>query len=83
MRYVVQRCLLQVGCLPWLKPETEGTMRALAKEGHRHVMLVPVSFVNEHVETLHEMDIELGQELAPKVGTSTHRAAPIGDSPCR
>ncbi|KAH9383106.1 hypothetical protein HPB48_023841 [Haemaphysalis longicornis] len=62
----VQRCLLQVGRLPWLKPETEDTMRALAKEGHRHVMLVPVSFVNEHVETLHEMDIELGQELAPK-----------------
>ncbi|XP_077561921.1 ferrochelatase, mitochondrial isoform X2 [Haemaphysalis longicornis] len=56
----------KVGRLPWLKPETEDTMRALAKEGHRHVMLVPVSFVNEHVETLHEMDIELGQELAPK-----------------
>lgn len=58
-------------------------MRALAKEGHRHVVLVSVSFVNKHVETLHEMDVELGQDLVPKVGTSTRAAALTGDSLCQ
>ncbi|CAN7980147.1 unnamed protein product [Ixodes pacificus] len=57
----------KVGPLPWLKPETEASMRALARKGHLHQLLVPVAFVNEHIETLHEMDLELGRDVAPKV----------------
>lgn len=49
--------------MPWLKPETEETMRLLANKGHRHLMLVPVSFISEHVETLHELDLD-----TPKAG---------------
>ncbi|XP_077483006.1 ferrochelatase, mitochondrial isoform X2 [Amblyomma americanum] len=66
----------KVGPMPWLRPKTEEAMRALVKEGHRHVMVVPVSFVNEHVETLYDMDVELGQELAPKIGILNFARAP-------
>lgn len=30
----------------------------------RNILLVPIAFVNEHIETLHEMDIEYGSDLA-------------------
>lgn len=59
--------------MPWLSPKTEEAMRALVKEGHRHVMVVPVSFVNEHVETLYDMDVELGRELAPEASATMGR----------
>ncbi|XP_037573856.1 ferrochelatase, mitochondrial [Dermacentor silvarum] len=66
----------KVGPMPWLSPKTEEAMHALVKEGHRHVMVVPVSFVNEHVETLYDMDVELGRELAPEIGVLNFIRAP-------
>jgi hypothetical protein len=33
----------------------------------RNILLVPIAFVNEHIETLHEMDIEYGHDLAKEV----------------
>lgn len=36
-------------------------------KGFRNLMLVPISFVNEHIETLHELDIEYCKELVEKV----------------
>jgi len=32
------------------------------------LLLVPVAFVNEHIETLHELDIEYAHELGKEVG---------------
>ncbi|KAL1418803.1 hypothetical protein MTO96_005509 [Rhipicephalus appendiculatus] len=66
----------KVGPMPWLRPKTGEAMQALVKEGHRHVMVVPVSFVNEHVETLYDMDVELGRELAPEIGVLNFVRAP-------
>jgi len=40
---------------------------ALGKKGLKNIILVPVAFINEHIETLHELDIEYGKELAEKV----------------
>jgi len=40
---------------------------ALAKKNMKNMILVPIAFVNEHIETLHELDIEYGKELAEKV----------------
>ena len=31
------------------------------------MLLIPISFVNEHIETLHELDIEYAEELAAEV----------------
>lgn len=57
----------KVGPVDWLRPATDKAIRGLADKGHKHFMVVPISFVNEHIETLHELDIEYGHELAEEV----------------
>ena len=57
----------QVGPLPWLEPGTEQTIKALVKRGQKNLMLVPIAFVNDHIETLHELDIEYAHELGQEV----------------
>jgi len=58
----------KVGPLPWLKPGTEETIKALVKKGQKNLMLIPIAFVNDHIETLHELDIEYIDELGTEVG---------------
>ena len=38
-----------------------------AAKGIKNMLLIPISFVNEHIETLHELDIEYCKELASEV----------------
>lgn len=38
------------------------------KRGQKNLLLVPIAFVNEHIETLHELDIEYAEEIGEKVG---------------
>jgi len=58
----------KVGPLPWLKPGTEEAIKAFVKRGQKNLMLVPIAFVNDHIETLHELDIEYAEELGAEVG---------------
>ena len=45
------------------------------------MLIVPISFVTEHIETLHEINIEARDE-AKKLGVETFRMMPaLGDSP--
>lgn len=37
------------------------------KQGKKHFLVVPVAFTSDHIETLHELDIEYGEELAKPV----------------
>jgi ferrochelatase len=39
----------------------------LVKRGQKNLMLVPIAFVNDHIETLHELDIEYAHELGKEV----------------
>jgi ferrochelatase len=50
----------QVGPSPWLGPRTDHALEGLAKAGHKHVMLIPIAFTSDHVETLFELDLEYG-----------------------
>ena len=56
-----------MGPLPWLEPGTEQTIKALVKRGQKNLMLIPIAFVNDHIETLHELDIEYAAELGEEV----------------
>jgi Ferrochelatase len=58
---------IQVGPLPWLEPGTEQAIKVLVKRGQKNLMLVPIAFVNDHIETLHELDIEYAHELGKEV----------------
>lgn len=42
------------------------------KQGVKNFVMVPIAFVNEHIETLHEMDIEYCQDLGKKVTCFYH-----------
>ena len=46
----------------WLEPSTEATIRKLAGEGRGNLLMVPLSFVSDHIETLYEIDIQYAEE---------------------
>ena len=65
----------KVGPVKWLGPSTDETIRKLAGEGVSQLLLVPVSFVSEHIETLYELDI-LYRHVAEEVGIAHYRRVP-------
>ena len=52
----------KVGPAEWLKPSLLNTMRNFAVRGRRHLLVIPIAFVTEHIETLHEIDIEARED---------------------
>jgi ferrochelatase len=71
----------KVGASKWLRPSMHETVKMLAANGSKHVLVVPISFVSDHVETLHEIDIE-HREQALELGISDFRMMPgLNDSP--
>ncbi|KAJ7393853.1 hypothetical protein OS493_003520 [Desmophyllum pertusum] len=72
----------KVGPMPWLGPQTEDALKGLAKKGEKNILLVPIAFTSDHIETLHELDIEYAQEVAHEAGIENiRRAASLNDSP--
>jgi ferrochelatase len=71
----------RVGPAKWLQPPLTGTIERLGHEGVKEMLVVPISFVTEHIETLHEINIEAREE-ATKLGIEMFRMMPaVGDSP--
>ncbi len=70
----------RVGPMKWLEPSFLGTMERLGHEGVKEILVVPISFVTEHIETLHEINID-GRIDAKKWGVERFRMMPaVGDS---
>ncbi|HSQ19898.1 MAG TPA: ferrochelatase, partial [Blastocatellia bacterium] len=65
----------KVGPVKWLRPSTDEMIRTLARKGESQLLLVPVSFVSEHIETLYELDI-LYRKVADEVGIAHYRRVP-------
>jgi ferrochelatase len=71
----------RVGRQKWLEPTLTATLEKLAQEGAKRVLVIPISFVTEHIETLHEINIEARAE-AEKLDIEWFRMMPaLGDSP--
>jgi ferrochelatase len=71
----------KVGPAKWLEPSFVDTIHRLGHEGVKEAMVVPISFVTEHIETLHEINIE-GRHDAKLAGFERYRMMPaVGDSP--
>ena len=69
----------EVGPVRWLGPSTERVIRMLGERGQKDVLVVPIAFTSDHIETLSELDREYGT-LAGKVGiTSYHRVPALND----
>jgi len=63
----------------WLGPTVEATIEEIALAGQRHVLVAPIGFLCDHVETLYDIDIELRQ-LAAARGIQLERIAMLNDS---
>ena len=69
----------RVGPEEWLRPYTNEVLEDLGKAGVRDLVVVPISFVSEHIETLEEIDIEY-RELAKKNGIENFYRVPALDT---
>ncbi len=70
----------RVGPAKWLQPSFTETLHRLGQEGVKEALVVPISFVTEHIETLHEINID-GRADAKRAGIETFRMMPaLGDS---
>jgi ferrochelatase len=65
----------RVGPVEWLKPYTEDAIKELGASGIENLLVVPVSFVSEHIETLEEIDIEY-REIAEEAGIHNFNRVP-------
>jgi len=72
------RCLLafqsQTGPVAWLGPQTSDVIRELGREGRRDVLVAPIAFVSDHIETLYEIDVMFAEE-AKAAGIADFRRA--------
>ena len=69
----------KIGPVKWLEPLTNNVIKQLGKQGIRDVLVVPISFVSEHVETLYELDI-LYKKVAEEAGITNFRRVPTLNS---
>jgi protoporphyrin/coproporphyrin ferrochelatase len=65
---------------PWLGPQLPEHLEALAKEGIRNVVSVPVGFVSDHVEILYDIDIQ-AQQAAQALGIHLERPPALNEDP--
>jgi protoporphyrin/coproporphyrin ferrochelatase len=66
--------------VPWLEPDVNDHLRALAAAGERAVVLLPVGFVSDHLEVAWDLDNE-ARETAAELGLAFARAATAGTHP--
>ncbi len=71
----------RVGPVKWLGPKTLNEIERLASSGVKYLMVVPISFVNEHSETLYEINF-LFRQKAKMYGIDQFEMMPaLNDSP--
>ena len=52
----------QVGPSQWMGMQTSEAIKGLARLGRKDVVLVPIAFTSDHIETLYELDLEYVKE---------------------
>ena len=61
----------KVGPAKWLEPATDTMIEELAAKGKKHLLIIPISFVSDHVETSFELDIEY-RHVADRIGIENY-----------
>ncbi len=65
---------------PWIGPNVESQIDALANAGHQFVLLAPVGFVSDHVEILYDIDVVF-RDYGRSKGIHVLRSESLNDSP--
>lgn len=68
------------GPVKWLKPSTDEKLKELSKHGIKNILVVPISFVSDNVETLYEIDI-LYKQKAQQYGIVLKRTESLNINP--
>ena len=68
------------GPVAWLEPSTEHMLTELSRKGVKNLLVVPVSFVSDHIETLYEIDI-LYKQMAADLGIYLERIPSLNTVP--
>lgn len=68
------------GPVEWLAPSTPETIEKIAAQGGKNILMVPLSFVSDHVETLYEIDM-LYKEQASNLGIRLESSASLNTNP--
>ena len=68
------------GPVEWLSPSTPETISSLGDEGCTNILMVPISFVSDHVETLVEINMDY-KELAAECGIRLETTQSFNDDP--
>jgi protoporphyrin/coproporphyrin ferrochelatase len=72
----------KIGPVKWMQPSTIETVKSIAGKGIKQLLVVPIGFVCDHIETLYELDIELAG-IAKKSGVENFvRAGVFNDDDC-
>jgi ferrochelatase len=66
--------------VPWLEPDVGDHLATLRADGHEAVVVVPGGFVSDHMEVIHDLDVE-AREVADEVGLRMARAGTVGTHP--
>jgi len=66
--------------VPWLEPDVNDHLRALAAAGVAAVVVAPTGFVSDHLEVLWDLDNE-ARETAAELGLQFARASTAGTDP--
>ncbi|KAL5119300.1 ferrochelatase hem15 [Pleosporales sp. CAS-2024a] len=70
----------QVGPQPWLGAQTSDTVKEYMKKGQTDMLLIPIAFTSDHIETLYELDKEvIGEDAHGHEGV--RRVDSLNDSP--
>ncbi|HET7326656.1 MAG TPA: ferrochelatase [Nocardioidaceae bacterium] len=65
---------------PWLEPDVNDQLEALAKAGVPGAVVVPIGFVSDHMEVIHDLDTE-ARATAHRLGLPMARVATPGTDP--
>ena len=65
---------------PWLGPDASEPIAQIAADGGKHVLIVPVGFVCDHVEILFDIDVEF-KDQANELGMQLERIEMVNDHP--
>ena len=71
----------RVGPQRWLGPSLTQALRRLGSDGTEAVLVVPISFVSDHLETLSEINIEAREDAGRWGITEFETTQGLNDSP--
>ncbi|MHB8121146.1 MAG: ferrochelatase [Desulfuromonadaceae bacterium] len=71
----------RAGPVKWLEPSTEAKISELAAAGCKQLLMVPLSFVSDHIETLYEIDIQYRDEATALGIADFRRTEALNSSP--